>query len=54
MDQVDQALQNMKDTLRSLGGQPDSSSLEDVILNMKDTLSSIRYISMNNSKTTDY
>ena len=44
MDTVDQALQNMKASLRSLRSETiaSSSSLEDVLGTMKDTLSSIK------------
>ena len=44
MESVDQALQNMKASLRSLRSETEvsSSSLEDVLSTMKDTLSSIK------------
>ena len=44
MEHIDQALNNMKKTLKSLRAEPFSSSstLDDVISNMKDTLTSIR------------
>ena len=44
MENIDQALSNMKKTLRSLRTEPVSSgsNLDDVISNMKDTLTSIR------------